>query len=159
MLRNPYGCDKTLRNRSYFYLFGGFSQCWGLSCPVQCAKFHFYWPTYCKKNPCSSSDCQRSFQMLRNEGRVIMAWVGWKYFIKLKLLEGSVLNVWCVSFLRKFPLNCIHLRCPYLTPQAWVRSGCFSLKLFLHPALVLITASSLSVCVFMGAYHSCPLFF
>lgn len=32
--------------------------------------------------------------MLRNEGRVIMAWVmGWKYFIKLKLLEVSVLNI------------------------------------------------------------------
>lgn len=64
-------------------------------CPAQynVQSFIFIDPLTVKKNPCSSSDCQRSFQMLRNEGRVIMAWEGWKYFIKLKLLEGSVLDV------------------------------------------------------------------
>lgn len=63
-------------------------------CPAQynVQSFIFIDPLTVKKNQCSSSDCQ-SFQMLRNEGRVIMAWVGWKYFIKLKLLEGSVLNI------------------------------------------------------------------
>lgn len=37
---------------------------------------------------------------------MIMVWVGWKYFIKLKLLEVAVLNICSVLFLRDLPLTC-----------------------------------------------------
>ena len=104
MLKNPYGCDRILRSRFYFYL-----DC-SVSLEVstdQCNAPGFILadpPTV--KNQFSLPDIQRRFQILRDEGCVIMAWVGWKYFIKLKLLAVSVLNICSVLFLRDLPLNC-----------------------------------------------------
>lgn len=95
MLRNPYGCDKMLRNSQilFIYFFYLSSSASLEVCTAQYNMQGSFLLTHLLENQFSFSDIQ-SFQMLRNEGRVIMVWVvGWKYFIKLKLLKVSVLNI------------------------------------------------------------------
>lgn len=56
---------------------------------------------------------------------MMRAWVGWKCFIKLKLLVVTVLNICYVIFLMTFSVNCESSPCPYLTP-----SLCWGLMFF-----------------------------
>ena len=62
-------------------------------------------PLTVKKSVFPPRHSEEFSNLKRVEGRVIMMWVGWKYFIKLKLLEASVLNICCMLFLRDLPLN------------------------------------------------------
>lgn len=105
--------------RFYFYLFSLFFQAWGFHCPEQSTGLHYWWPTYCKKISFPSLTFRGICKCLRNEGRVMMMWVEWKYFIKLKLLEVSALNICSILFLRDLPLNCSSPWLSLLDPQIW----------------------------------------